>query len=102
MNDKKQLTENQMTRIDALAEMKRQFDILSRTIDKEKEALLAELGLGVYVTDNTILSFAEQERRTTQWKEIAEENIEPHILDELIPGKTNRTMFVTCRTTKRE
>lgn len=96
----KNLTENQKARIDNFAEIKKQCDILTRTVEKEKQALLDELGVGVYVTDNNILSFAGQERRTTQWKKIAEENIEPALLNNLVANNTNLTNFIMCRVTE--
>lgn len=94
------LSENQKIKIDKFAEIKKQYDILTRVVEKEKEALRAELGIGVFVTDNNVLCFAEQERRTTQWKKIAEENIEPDLLNELIPDNTTTTQFVICRVTE--
>jgi biotin-(acetyl-CoA carboxylase) ligase len=96
----KNLTENQKAKIDKFAEIKKQCDILTKTVEKEKEALLAELGVGIYVTDKNILSFSEQERRTTRWKQIAEENIEPALLNELVANNTNLTNFVMCRVTE--
>lgn len=95
------LTDEQKARIDNFAKLKKECDIITKSVDKEKEALLAELGLGVFVTDNTILSFAEQLRHTTKWKQIAEENIEPEVLEQLIPENTTETPVISCRTTSR-
>lgn len=92
------LNENQKARIDNFAEMKKQYEILTKKVEMEKEALLAELGVGTYITDNNILSFAEHERNTTQWKKIAEENIEPDLLkNELIPNNSTASRFVMCK-----